>query len=295
MSRCSCARRRPAPGVPQFAARRSPPAGDDELAVHAEVVVVGDRAGEPVGPGRERQHLRGHRLAGVLRGRALTDLQRLALVVGLRRREDLDVVREDPVVARDDPHARAGDLDLLGQEPVLVEAQADRPARRKDGLRAAAAGGGEDEEGECGLQTHAAAHEPMLARRMAAQPRMLAALAVLGGAAAALGACGTQEVSVSPSDPPAVKSGADIFAARCGGCHTFSKAGTQGGATKIKDRERVDGPNFDARKETVPQVLYAIRNGGFSGAIMPENIVTGREAQAVAEFLAKYSGRKAAK
>jgi len=28
---------------------------------------------------------------------------------------------------------------------------------------------------------------------------------------------------------------------------------------------------------------------------MPENIVTGREARAVAEFLAKYSGRKAAK
>ena len=125
---------------------------------------------------------------------------------------------------------------------------------------------------------------------MGAQPRMLAALAVLGGAAAALGACGTQEVSVSSSDPPAIKSGADIFAARCGGCHTFSKAGTQGGATKIKDRERVDGPNFDARKETVPQVLYAIRNGGFSGAIMPANIVTGHEATQVAQFVSKFAG-----
>ena len=121
---------------------------------------------------------------------------------------------------------------------------------------------------------------------------MLAALAVLGAAAATVGACGTQKVSVSPSDPPAVKSGADMFAARCGGCHTFSRAGTQGGATKIKDRERVDGPSFDARKETVQQALYAIRNGGFSGAIMPENIVTGPQAQQVAEFLAKYSGRK---
>jgi hypothetical protein len=37
-------------------------------------------------------------------------------------------------------------------------------------------------------------------------------------------------------------------------------------------------------------VLYAIRNGGFSGAIMPENIVVGRDADDVAAFLAKYAG-----
>ena len=37
-------------------------------------------------------------------------------------------------------------------------------------------------------------------------------------------------------------------------------------------------------------MLYAIRNGGFSGAIMPQNIVVGEDAQAVAEFVAKYSG-----
>jgi hypothetical protein len=38
--------------------------------------------------------------------------------------------------------------------------------------------------------------------------------------------------------------------------------------------------------------LFAIRNGGFSGAIMPANIVVGRNAQLVAEFLDRYSGRK---
>ncbi|HEY3020618.1 MAG TPA: c-type cytochrome [Solirubrobacteraceae bacterium] len=126
---------------------------------------------------------------------------------------------------------------------------------------------------------------------MAARPRMLAALAVLGAAATAVTACGSEEVNVAPSDSAVVKRGAQLFADRCSGCHTFSRTGAQGGAFKIKDRERVDGPSFDARKETVPQALYAIRNGGFSGAIMPENIVTGAEAQAVAEFLAKYSGR----
>jgi hypothetical protein len=67
-------------------------------------------------------------------------------------------------------------------------------------------------------------------------------------------------------------------------------AGTQGSATKVRDRERVDGPNFNVRTESVDQVLYAIRNGGFSGGIMPENIVVGEEAQAVADFLAEYAG-----
>ena len=119
--------------------------------------------------------------------------------------------------------------------------------------------------------------------------RVVCVLGVLG-AAGVVGACGSQGVSVPKSD--AVHSGAALFATHCGGCHTLSYAGTHGSATKVRDRERVDGPNFDQRKEQVDQVLYAIRNGGFSGAIMPENIVVGKEAQQVAEFLAKYSGRK---
>ena len=39
------------------------------------------------------------------------------------------------------------------------------------------------------------------------------------------------------------------------------------------------------RQETPDNVLYAIRNGGFSGAIMPENIVVGKDAEDVAAFL----------
>jgi hypothetical protein len=58
----------------------------------------------------------------------------------------------------------------------------------------------------------------------------------------------------------------------------------------VTDKENVDGPNFDTRIETVPDIVYAIENGGFSGAIMPENIVTGAEKQQVAAFLAKYAG-----
>jgi mono/diheme cytochrome c family protein len=124
-------------------------------------------------------------------------------------------------------------------------------------------------------------------------PRRALTAAVALAATASLSACGTQSVSVSKSDP--TYKGAQLFAERCSGCHTLAKAGTQGSATKVRDRERVDGPNFNTRKEQVDQVLYAIRNGGFSGAIMPENIVVGRQAREVAEFLAKYSGTKAPK
>ena len=66
-------------------------------------------------------------------------------------------------------------------------------------------------------------------------------------------------------------------------------------ATSIANRVKTNGPNFNFRKENVQQVLYAIRNGGFSGAIMPENVVVGENAKAVAEFLAKYSGLQAEK
>jgi len=57
-----------------------------------------------------------------------------------------------------------------------------------------------------------------------------------------------------------------------------------------------NGPNFDIRCERpVARVLYAIQNGGFSGVVMPQNIVVGQQAIDVAEFVAKYAGHKAPK
>ena len=38
-------------------------------------------------------------------------------------------------------------------------------------------------------------------------------------------------------------------------------------------------------------VLYAIENGGFSGAYMPQNIVVGTQAREIANFIARYAGR----
>ena len=57
----------------------------------------------------------------------------------------------------------------------------------------------------------------------------------------------------------------------------------------MRTREYKDGPNFNQRHETANCVLYAIRNGGFSSGPMPQNIVTGPEAEALAKFISQYS------
>lgn len=108
-----------------------------------------------------------------------------------------------------------------------------------------------------------------------------------------LGACGSQEIQVPKSSP--YYRGAVLFRDHCSGCHTLGVVGAEGSATNISNRVKTNGPNFDFRKENVENVLYAIRNGGFSGDIMPENVVVGENAQAVAAFLAKYAGLQAEK
>ena len=127
----------------------------------------------------------------------------------------------------------------------------------------------------------------------------LAKILALGTAAVALAAvtaaCGTQKIGV-PTSEAQLHSGAVLFNQRCSGCHTLSYAATHGSAANARNREIVNGPNFDQRCERpVDRVLYAIQNGGFSGAIMPQNIVVGQDARNVANFVATYSGRQAPK
>jgi mono/diheme cytochrome c family protein len=121
--------------------------------------------------------------------------------------------------------------------------------------------------------------------------KMLAAATALLAAGGSLAACGSQGISVSKSSP--YYRGAVLFRDHCSGCHTLSAVGAEGSATSIKDRVKTNGPNFNIRKENMEQVLYAIRNGGFSGAIMPENLVVGDDAKDIAAFLAAYSGKQA--
>lgn len=120
------------------------------------------------------------------------------------------------------------------------------------------------------------------------RPALAIATALL--AALALAACGFGEegIAVSKDDPD--YNGAVIFATHCSGCHTLSAAGTQGTGNRSV---RTQGPNLDQRTETYDDALFAIQNGGFSGAIMPQNIVVGDEAEALARFVAKYAGDEA--
>lgn len=118
------------------------------------------------------------------------------------------------------------------------------------------------------------------------RPLFVTAIAAL--IALSLGACGTETNSVPHGSVH--RPGADLFATHCAGCHTLTPAGTQGTGNRGL---RTQGPNLDQRSETYADALFAIRNGGFSGAIMPENIVVGGDARNIAEFLAHYSGRQA--
>jgi mono/diheme cytochrome c family protein len=109
-----------------------------------------------------------------------------------------------------------------------------------------------------------------------------ASFAAIAFAAVLAGGCGSEGVQVNDR-------GAQLFSERCAGCHTLKAAGTQG---SIRG-EPPTGPNLNKRKLSKAEALFAIRNGGFSGAIMPQNIVVGSDAEAVASFVSRYAGTQA--
>jgi mono/diheme cytochrome c family protein len=120
------------------------------------------------------------------------------------------------------------------------------------------------------------------------RPKTAIAVVASVALAAVVTACGTQEISV-PKET-ANHRGAVLFQERCAGCHSLAVAGSNGSASNVRKALRPNGPNFNVRKESYERVIYAIQNGGFSGAIMPQNIVTGADAKLVANFVAKYAG-----
>jgi mono/diheme cytochrome c family protein len=127
----------------------------------------------------------------------------------------------------------------------------------------------------------------------------LAKILALGTAAIAVAAitaaCGTQRIAV-PKSQAQLRNGAELFQQRCSGCHSLSYAAANGSAPNIRTAQATSGPNFNQRCERpVERVLYAIENGGFSGAYMPQNIVVGQDALDVAKFVATYAGRQAPK
>ena len=75
--------------------------------------------------------------------------------------------------------------------------------------------------------------------------------------------------------------GKQIFTQSCGTCHTLSDAGTSG----------TIGPNLDDLAPDSARVQTAIENGGAGTGAMPANIVTGQEAEAVAEYVSSVAGK----
>ena len=75
--------------------------------------------------------------------------------------------------------------------------------------------------------------------------------------------------------------GQQIFTQSCGTCHTLADAGTQGNV----------GPSLDDLAPDAARVQSAIENGGAGSGAMPANIVTGAEAEAVAEYVASVAGK----
>jgi hypothetical protein len=129
-------------------------------------------------------------------------------------------------------------------------------------------------------------------RMISARMRVLVLIGAAVVVAVLTSACGTEKIALTKSNPD--HAGAVLFSQRCGGCHTLSYAATHGSAANVRSREITNGPNFNVRCERpVTRVLYAIENGGFSGAIMPQNVVVGQDAAEVAKFVSDYAGRQA--
>ena len=123
--------------------------------------------------------------------------------------------------------------------------------------------------------------------------RKIAALALAGAVALGGAACGSRDIELDKAESDQISHGAQLFQERCSGCHTLNVAGATGSkpTNDVGGGERTNGPNFNVRRESKDDVLFAIRNGGFSGAIMPANIAVGQDAEDIAAFLEKYAGR----
>jgi mono/diheme cytochrome c family protein len=123
--------------------------------------------------------------------------------------------------------------------------------------------------------------------------KILALCTAAVAVAAVTAACGTQKIAV-PKSEAQLYHGAVLFSQRCAGCHSLAYAAANGSAPNVRTAQANSGPNFNQRCERpIARVLYAIENGGFSGAYMPQNVVVGQDAIDVAKFVATYAGRQA--
>jgi mono/diheme cytochrome c family protein len=100
-----------------------------------------------------------------------------------------------------------------------------------------------------------------------------------------------REAETSRSDAPAVTAQAPeatgideealtLFETTCGSCHALAAAGTTAAI----------GPSLDELGPTEDQVLAAIENGGAGTGQMPAGLLSGADAQRVAELVSGVAG-----
>ena len=94
----------------------------------------------------------------------------------------------------------------------------------------------------------------------------------------ALAGCGGGDQADRPAASGAGTSDAkQLFTSTCGGCHTLGDAGTSG---------RI-GPNLDEEEPSAAEVVDAIESGPGQ---MPAGLLSGADAQAVADYVAGAAG-----
>jgi mono/diheme cytochrome c family protein len=95
------------------------------------------------------------------------------------------------------------------------------------------------------------------------------------------------------ASPEAVPEGLDegkaLFVTNCGACHTLARAGTDGVVgPDLDDLLAPPSPTPPDPATVKPRVLAAIENG--VGGQMPKGILSGAQADTVAEFVATCAG-----
>jgi mono/diheme cytochrome c family protein len=95
----------------------------------------------------------------------------------------------------------------------------------------------------------------------------------------------------SPGSVPSnLEEGKELFVTNCGACHTLAKAGTDGVVgPDLDDLLAPPSPTPPDPATIKPRVLSAVENG--VAGRMPKGILSGAQAEEVAEFVAQAAGR----
>ena len=93
-----------------------------------------------------------------------------------------------------------------------------------------------------------------------------------------LGGCGGGGTSTPTTTTSRASAEQQLFVLKCGACHKLDDAGTTG----------TFGSDLDKLQPSRDEVLKAIKDG--PGA-MPENIVTGADAETLAAYVARVAGQ----